>query len=132
MSERSAALTLASLSDFTSGIYGKSNDILRGAITKALANGLQFGAHTTHEARLADHLTSRFPSMDFVRFANSGTEANLLAITTALKHTKRKKVVVFSGGYHGSLLAHFHTGEPGGNDVPGALRVPFVRLPMGA
>ncbi|WOO82424.1 Beta-phenylalanine transaminase [Vanrija pseudolonga] len=113
------------LSDFTSGIYGKSNDILRGAITKALASGLQFGAHTTHEARLADHLTSRFPSMDLVRFANSGTEANLLAITTALKHTKRKKVVVFSGGYHGSLLAHFHTGEPGGNDVPGALRVPF-------
>ncbi|TXT10608.1 hypothetical protein VHUM_02113 [Vanrija humicola] len=113
------------LSDFTSGIYGKSNEVLKNAITTAISSGLQFGAHTTNEARLADHLTSRFPSMDLVRFANSGTEANLLAITTSLKHTKRKKVVVFSGGYHGSLLAHFHSGEPAGNDVPGALRVPF-------
>lgn len=58
-----------------------------------------------------------------MRFANSGTEANLLAITTALKYTRRKKVVVFDGAYHGSLLCHFHAGQP--VDPPTALRPPF-------
>lgn len=61
--------------------------------------------------------------MDLVRFTNSGTEANLLAITTALKYTKRSKVVVFDGAYHGSLLCHFHTGDKGMPE--GVVRAPF-------
>lgn len=105
-------------------MYGKTNPILHTAISEALAKGIQFGAHTTHEERLASALVDRFPSLELVRFANSGTEANLLAITTGLKYTQRKKVVVFDGAYHGSLLCHFHAGEPA--DVPGVLRPPFV------
>ncbi|KAK4687883.1 glutamate-1-semialdehyde 2,1-aminomutase, partial [Tremellales sp. Uapishka_1] len=95
------------VSDFTSGIYGKTNKILRDAIVGALDNGIQLGAHTPFESRLATLIRERFPSMELLRFANSGTEANLLAITTAIKHTARTKVVVFEGGYHGSLLSHF-------------------------
>ncbi len=41
--------------------------------------------------------------MDKVRFANSGTEANLQAICAALHHTGRSKVVVFENGYHGGI-----------------------------
>ncbi|KLT39026.1 PLP-dependent transferase [Cutaneotrichosporon oleaginosum] len=111
------------LSDYTSGLYGKSNPVLLEAISKALAQGLQFGAHTPHEARFAAGLVARFPSMDLVRFANSGTEANMLALTTALKHTGRSKVVVFDGAYHGSLLCHFHTGDKGMPE--GVVRAPF-------
>lgn len=115
--------TDTSLSDYTSGIYGKSNPVLLEAITTALASGLQFGAHTPHEGRFAAGIVSRFPSIDLVRFANSGTEANMLALTTALKHTLRSKVVVFDGAYHGSLLCHFHTGDVG---IPeGVVRAPF-------
>lgn len=115
-----------SLSDYTSGIYGKSNAIIREAVTAAIQDGLQFGGHTPHEARLARGLVARYPAMDLVRFTNSGTEANLLGIAAALRYTRRHKVVVFDHAYHGSLLAHFHTGEGKGHDVEGFLRVPFV------
>ncbi|BEJ17902.1 hypothetical protein CspHIS471_0701700 [Cutaneotrichosporon sp. HIS471] len=111
------------LSDYTSGIYGKSNPVLLDAIRSALDQGLQFGAHTEHEGRFAAGLVSRFPSMDLVRFANSGTEANMLALTAALKHTSRSKVVVFDGAYHGSLLCHFYTGDKGTPE--GVVRAPF-------
>ncbi|WVR08860.1 hypothetical protein IAU60_005919 [Kwoniella sp. DSM 27419] len=101
------------VSDFTSGIYGKTDPILKQAITKALDEGLQLGAHTPHEGRLASHLCSRFPSIELLRFTNSGTEANILAISAALHHTQRTKVVVFEKGYHGSVLSHF--GEQAGD-----------------
>ena len=42
--------------------------------------------------------------LDRVRFTNSGTEANLFAITTARMATGREKVLVFQGGYHGGVL----------------------------
>lgn len=42
--------------------------------------------------------------IDRVRFTNSGTEANLLAMTTAVVATGRKKILVFEGGYHGSVF----------------------------
>ncbi|WVQ63660.1 uncharacterized protein L199_001813 [Kwoniella botswanensis] len=106
------------VSDFTSGIYGKTNPVLKKAIIEGLDNGLQLGAHTLPESSLSSVLCSRFPSMDLIRFANSGTEANILAISTGLHYTGRKKVVVFEGGYHGSVLSHF--GEDGGD-----LKVPY-------
>ncbi|EAL20040.1 hypothetical protein CNBF3660 [Cryptococcus deneoformans B-3501A] len=109
------------VSDFTSGIYGKSHPVLIDAIKEALDNGLQLGAHTLAETTLASHFTSRFPSIELVRFANSGTEANILAISTAVKHTGRKKVLVFEGGYHGSVMSHFHMKGGDGDD----LKVPF-------
>ncbi|WWD21195.1 hypothetical protein CI109_105679 [Kwoniella shandongensis] len=115
------------VSDFTSGIYGKSNPLIREAIVTALDNGLQLGAHSTSEAHLASLLCARFPSLDLVRFANSGTEANILAITTSLRYTKRKNVVVFEDGYHGSVLSHFELG--GANDGgEHDMKVPFDYL----
>ncbi|KAL7003859.1 hypothetical protein EMMF5_006611, partial [Cystobasidiomycetes sp. EMM_F5] len=65
------------------------------------------GAHTGLEHDLASLITARFPSVDLVRFTNSGTEANFFAIATAIQYTKRRKVMVFEGGYHGSLLSTF-------------------------
>lgn len=108
------------MSDYTSGIYGHSNPILVRAISDALQRGLQLGGHTETEARLARGLCSRFPSMDKVRFANSGTEANMLALAVALRYTSRSQVLVFERAYHGSLLSF------GEREAKTSLRAPFV------
>ncbi|WWC90978.1 uncharacterized protein L201_005917 [Kwoniella dendrophila CBS 6074] len=110
------------VSDFTSGIYGKSNPVLKKAIIEALDNGLQLGAHTKAESLLSSEICSRFPSIDLIRFTNSGTEANILAISIGLHYTQREKVVVFKGGYHGSVLSHFGEEQHQGG---GDLKVPY-------
>jgi glutamate-1-semialdehyde 2,1-aminomutase len=73
-------------------------------VTRALDGGWNYGAHGPDEARLAAVLCARFPGLDLVRFTNSGTEANLLALATATAHTGRSTVLVFTGAYHGSVL----------------------------
>jgi glutamate-1-semialdehyde 2,1-aminomutase len=92
------------LGEFTAGLYGHSNPIIVGAIREALADGVAFGAPNEYEAGLAAAITDRFPAIDLVRFCNSGTEANLLAISLARAATGRTRVMVFEGGYHGSVL----------------------------
>lgn len=52
-------------------------------------------------------MCSRF-HLERVRFTNSGTEANLHALAGARKFTGRRKVVVFSGGYHGGVLGFWN------------------------
>src|SRR6202022_3833389 len=92
------------LSEFTAGIYGHSHPVILRAIAAALEGGLNFGAHNATEARFAAGICARFPSIDLVRFTNSGTEANLMAVSAARAITGRPKVLVFSGGYHGGVL----------------------------
>src|SRR5699024_9732242 len=55
------------------------------------------------EIRMAKKITELYPSIEQVRFANSGTEANLLAIRLAVAHTGKEKVAKFEGHYHGGL-----------------------------
>jgi glutamate-1-semialdehyde 2,1-aminomutase len=119
------------MSDYTSGLYGKSNPILKEAITKALDDGLQLGALTTKEAEMAALIKQRFPSIDLLRFTNSGTEANIMAISTAIRYTQRKRVVVFEGAYHGGVLGGFKRSAPGHSRTPetNTLQVPFVSAP---
>jgi glutamate-1-semialdehyde 2,1-aminomutase len=97
------------LGEYTAGIYGHSNPVIQGAVIEALRNGLSLSAHNPAEVRLASLICARYPSIERVRFTNSGTEANLLAIATAAAFTRRERVLVFEGAYHGSLLKF---GEP--------------------
>ena len=92
------------LGEYTAGLYGHSNPVIRAAIDTALDAGWNLGAHGLDEARLARLIVDRFPSIDLVRFTNSGTEANLMAVATAIAATGRRKVLVFDGGYHGGIL----------------------------
>jgi glutamate-1-semialdehyde 2,1-aminomutase len=92
------------LSEFTAGIYGHSHPAILRAVAEALAGGLNFGAHNATEARFAAAICARFPSIDLVRFTNSGTEANLMAVSAAVAITGRPKVLVFEGGYHGGVF----------------------------
>ena len=92
------------LSEFTAGLYGHSHPLIRRAIDQALDSGVNFGAHGPAEARFAAAICARFPSIELVRLTNSGTEANLMAVSAARALTGREKILVFKGGYHGGVF----------------------------
>jgi glutamate-1-semialdehyde 2,1-aminomutase len=93
------------LGEYTAGLYGHSHPVILGAIRDALDGGIVFGGPNRYEADLARLLCERFPSLDLVRFTNSGTEANLMALATARAATGRERVLAFQGGYHGGVLS---------------------------
>lgn len=99
------------LGEYTAGLYGHSHPVIRAAVNAALDNGISFGASNMTEARFARAVCERF-GLDRVRFTNSGTEANLLAISLARIYTKRKTVLVFDGGYHGAVFGFAGGGSP--------------------
>ena len=100
------------LGEYTAGLFGHNHPAIRRAIDGALDRGICLSGHNPDEIRLAQLVCRRFPSIDKVRFTNSGTEANLLAISTARFVTGRSKVLVFEGGYHGGLLYFRGGGMP--------------------
>ncbi len=103
---------LDALGEFTAGLYGHSEPAIRAAVTEALAGGLSLSSHTAREGLLAREIQRRFPAMELLRFTNSGTEANLMALATATAHTGRRQVLVLKGGYHGGVLAFAGGGSP--------------------
>ena len=92
------------LGEYTAGLYGHSNAVVVEAIRHALADGFVLGAPNRYEGVLAEAICTRFPSIDLVRFCNSGTEANLLALSLCRAVTGKAGVLVFSGAYHGGIL----------------------------
>ena len=92
------------LGEFTAGLYGHSEPAIIHAITKALQRGLNFGSRHEDEGQLAALVKQRFPSMELLRFTNSGTEANLMALAAATAYTGKKKIMVFAGAYHGGAF----------------------------
>lgn len=71
------------------------------AVFEAMKNGLSFGAPSTKEIELAWLVQEAYPSMDLVRFVNSGTEATMGAIRAARGFTQKSKIIKFDGCYHG-------------------------------
>ncbi len=90
--------------EFTAGLFGHSEPRIHAALHEVLKRGINFASVGPGEERLARLLCGRFPSLERVRFTNSGTEANLMALTAARAFTGRPKVLVFRGGYHGGVL----------------------------
>jgi glutamate-1-semialdehyde 2,1-aminomutase len=76
------------------------NDVLQ-AIHEAADNGTSFGTPNRNEVELAKMVISAFPSIEKVRFVNSGTEATMSAIRLARGYTGRDKFIKFDGCYHG-------------------------------
>ena len=107
---------LDALGEFTAGLYGHSNALIRQAIIETLQGGLSLSSHTAREGALAHEIQRRFSSLELLRFTNSGTEANLMALAVATAHTGRRKVMVFHGAYHGGVLTFAGGGSP--VDVP--------------
>ena len=90
------------INNFTSQIHGHAHPALIKAATAQLALGSAFGLPTESEVDLAELLVSRLPSVEQVRFANSGTEAVMMALKAARAHTGRPKIAKCEGAYHGS------------------------------
>jgi glutamate-1-semialdehyde 2,1-aminomutase len=100
------------LGEYTAGLYGHSDPKIRAAIDRALDGGINLSGHNLVEAKLARAICERFPSIELIRFTNSGTEANLMALATATVATGRRKILVFDGGYHGGVLYFGGGGAP--------------------
>ena len=86
----------------TSLILGHAHPDVTRAIQEQAARGIAFTGPTDPQVRMAKILTERVPSMDLVRFANSGTEGTMMAIRAARAFTGREKIAKFEGGYHGA------------------------------
>jgi glutamate-1-semialdehyde 2,1-aminomutase len=89
--------------EYSAGIYGHSNAEITAAVQAALAMGINIGAHHVKEIALAEAVTQRF-HLDRVRFTNSGTEANMMALALARNYTGRPVIMPMMGGYHGGTL----------------------------
>jgi glutamate-1-semialdehyde 2,1-aminomutase len=99
------------LGENSAGLYGHSNPIIQAAMKKAIDDGLALGGPNVYEARLAGAIRARFPSIDLLRFTNSGTEANLMALSAVRALSSgRSRIMVFEGGYHGSVF-YFRRGH---------------------
>jgi glutamate-1-semialdehyde 2,1-aminomutase len=92
------------LGEYTAGLFGHSHPVVTQAIRDALDDGISFGAPNLYEERLAAAVCKRFASVELVRFCNSGTEANLLAMSLARVATGKPAIMVFEGGYHGGVF----------------------------
>ncbi len=82
-------------------ILGHAYPAVVEALAKQAALGTSYGAPTTLETELAEQVITMVPSIEQVRFVNSGTEATMSALRLARAYTGRTKIVKFSGCYHG-------------------------------
>jgi len=107
-------------------ILGHAHPKVVQAVVDAARNGTSFGTPNPLEIRLAKLVCEAYPSIQKVRFVNSGTEATMSAIRLARGFTKRDKIVKFDGCYHGhadSLLVKAGSGAAT-FDVPDSAGVP--------
>jgi glutamate-1-semialdehyde 2,1-aminomutase len=88
--------------NYTSLVLGHAAPEVVRAVQEAAALGLSFPGPTEHEIRLAEMLTRRVPSLETVRFTNSGTEATMNAVRAARAFTGRSKIAKFEGAFHGT------------------------------
>ena len=105
-------------------ILGHAHPAVTGVLTAAVERGTAYGATTELEVELARAICEAVPSMELVRFVNSGTEATMSALRLARAFTGRDRIVKFEGCYHGhadGLLAKAGSGQAtlGLPDSPG-------------
>ncbi len=84
-------------------ILGHAHPAVVEAVTRAVRDGLTFGATCRNEVELAERVLRRFPFAERVRFVNSGTEAVMSAVRLARGVTGRSRIVKFEGCYHGHV-----------------------------
>ncbi len=82
-------------------LFGHAPPFVVREVAKAARGGTSFGAPTAREVRLAERVARLVPSVEMVRFVNSGTEAAMSAIRLARAATGRARIVKTDGGYHG-------------------------------
>ncbi|KAF5598361.1 aminotransferase class-III [Fusarium pseudocircinatum] len=100
------------VSEYSAAMFGHSNTTILQAIKDSLSNGVNLGGPGEAEVELAVHIKSRFKSIDKLRFCNSGSEANTMALALATSLTKRRKILAFQNGYHGGFIGFGQAPHP--------------------
>ena len=119
-------------------ILGHADETVKVALTKAIDKGTTFGMPTEAETTLAGMVIDAVPSVEVVRFVNSGTEAAMSAIRLARAATGRPKVIKCTGCYHGhadALLVQAGSGAttlgvPSSPGVPASVTEHTVLVPF--
>lgn len=109
----------------TALVHGHAHPEITAAVRAQAARGTAWGGHGPLEVEWAEMICGRTPSIERVRFANSGTEANMHMVKVARAFTGRDAVLKLDGAYHGTYdgfeLMH---GPGGGGAVPSTGGVP--------
>jgi glutamate-1-semialdehyde 2,1-aminomutase len=82
-------------------ILGHAYPAVIAAVTEAATRGTSFGAPNPGEIALADEIVAAMPSVELLRFVNSGTEAAMSAVRLAREFTGLNMFIKMAGGYHG-------------------------------
>jgi len=98
-------------------------DSVQAAVQRRASEGPMYGAPTEVEVELAEFVARHVPSVEMVRFVNSGTEATVSAVRLARGYTGREKIVVMEGGYHGAQESTLVEGS-GTNTHPSSPGIP--------
>jgi glutamate-1-semialdehyde 2,1-aminomutase len=123
------------ISNYTSLILGHCHPRVVEAVQRQAGELMSVAAPSELEIELAEQIKERLPSVERLRFANSGTEATMLAFRVARAFTGRSKIGVFAGGYHGS---HDYAASipadasiaPGGLGIPDGVAETLVVSPF--
>ncbi len=100
------------INNYTAMVHGHAYPPIVEAATRQVPQGTGWSAGNLPQNDLAEQIVARVPSVEQLRFTNSGTEAGMLAFTIARIVTGRSKLLMARYGYHGSLL-EFETGSFG-------------------
>jgi glutamate-1-semialdehyde 2,1-aminomutase len=109
------------VNNYTALVHGNAFAPVTEAVADLLPRGLAFASPHPEQIALAGLLTERLPSVQRVRFTNSGTEAALLAARIVARATGRGRLLLFEGAYHGSAAAFMP-------DSPGVVTAPWNDL----
>ena len=120
------------LNNYTSLIHGHAHPRVMEAVRAQLENGSVFGSATEIQYLHAEHLCGRLPSLELVRYGNSGTEGTLFAMRAARAFSGKEMFIKMDGGYHGSHDFIEVNVSPGSGSEPGEGRLPARHVERGA
>lgn len=113
------------LNNYTALVHGHAHPTILNEVEKVMRNGTAFPASHPSQLELARLLCERLPAVEQIRFTNSGTESALLASRIVRAATRRQRLVLIEGGFHGSVPEFLD----GGPDV---IRIPYNDLDAAA
>jgi glutamate-1-semialdehyde 2,1-aminomutase len=110
-------------------------DRVQAAVQEYSAAGPMYGAPTEIEVELAEFIERHVPSVEMLRFVNSGTEATVSAVRLARAATGRDKIVVMQGGYHGAQESTLVEGDgtdthPSSPGIPDSFAEHTIAVPF--
>jgi glutamate-1-semialdehyde 2,1-aminomutase len=120
------------LNNYTSLIHGHACPEVIDAVRSQLEKGSVFGSATEIQYIHAEHLCARVPSLEQVRYGNSGTEGTMFAMRAARAFTGKEMFIKMDGGYHGSHDFIEVNVFPGSGAEPGADGLPVRHVEPGA